>query len=701
MIEGLVAMPLAGPPSMSICPSPSANFCPLAHSAVTCLTKVDSDIRITSIQSSSPQLAIAGLKTSSVNMDGRQVTFKGCNRPLLDHGSNSSVKCSYLDSCMIDSLIIASPNVIVNKKERRQASVLQGLCFHCHGQSFLNYSNNHSTADATWRDRQNHYEVPNQCLRSLPLPQALPTLSPDLSSVMDSCQTAEAMFRTAQACYAVFTDAIVVKAFREAKRVHHAKYQTSDDHHLDHCVETAKNLASLGASKEVVAAGLLHDVIDKPTVQCAAIKETFGEEVAYFVKEVFKISEFSKMARDNNITSKTTEANRLHTMFLAMTDTQVILIQLADRLHSMQTLEAFPQDKQLSFAKETLKVFVPLANRLGIWSWKAELEDLCFKHLEPQEYQKLREKLYHGFRQSAITASIEKLGGTLQKIGILYYELTGRHKNIFSIYTKMKRKNRNLYEMHDLQGIRLIVMSKDDCYAALELIHMLWPQFCTEVKDYIAQPKINGYQSLHTIVCSEGGLPLEIQIRTREMHYQAEFGVAAHWRYKEDNVAHSSFILQMVAWARLKLIWQCETPEIGKHFLLSNVSLHISFLFQKHLENCTHVQLLYMIPPKEDDPLYVIILEDDKMTVDELQGGATVADLCHRRLTDNIFAARCGLTCDDLHPIVNHKVVDDIQQELRMGDLVELRLTIPYDSLMNKGITETQNEERIEMHGTI
>ncbi|KAI5065915.1 hypothetical protein GOP47_0018539 [Adiantum capillus-veneris] len=684
----LIAMVMEITTSMALCSSSPTNFGSTSHVASTCpVMEMDFSARMTTAHNAVSKPAIAGLSALFANSNAWQIASNPCDQLELASSTNSFVRGSFSDSCMTDPLSIASPNLNTKMRERSPVSVLQGPLSYCSGQGSIKPSNNLSLLDrhvgSTTRlcsltaDPQQSYfwqedcrglcEMPEEHLGSFSPPQTLAVELPDLS-LLSPRQKPEEILRDAQACHEIFLDPFVIKAFHEAEKAHCMQCRATGDLYLEHCVETAMNLAALGASKEVVAAGLLHDVVDDSAADFVELQEDFGKQVADLVEGVSKMSEFSKLARDNDIASKTVEADRLHTMFLAMADVRVVLIKLADRLHNMRTLEALPEPKQLRIAKETLQIFVPLANRLGIWSWKAELEDLCFKHLKPQEHQKLAEKLSGGFRESTIVAAIGKLEKTLLEEGILYHDLSGRRKNMFGIYKKMIRKCKDLEEVHDLQGLRLIVTSKEDCYAALEIVHRLWPQIPNKVKDYIDQPKANGYQSLHTIVQGEDGFPLELQIRTKEMHHQAEFGVAAHWRYKEDNVEHSPFILQMVSWARWMLTWQSEVVETRSRFPFSNCSLETACPFPHHREGCPHLQLLQVLPRKEEDPLFVIILEDEKMVVQELPGGSTVADLLQRRVTEDSFAATCGMAfCEELRPRVNHKVIDNIQQVLVLG----------------------------------
>lgn len=498
----------------------------------------------------------------------------------------------------------------------------------------------------------------------------------------ETLRTSQDILHHAQRRHEILKDPVVIRAFEEAEQAHHGQFRVDGDPYLVHCVETAKILAAIGANKVVVAAGLLHDTVDDSSVTLAHLQKSFGTEVANLVEGVTKLSEFSKLARDNGTAYKTVEADRLHTMILAMADVRVVLVKLADRLHNMRTLGVLQKEKQFRIAKETLEVFVPLAGRLGIWSWKAEMEDLCFKHLKPQEYQELSIKLAQGFREATIVSAILKLDEALLEMGVQCYDLCGRPKNLYSLYKKMIRKGRNVNEIYDVQGLRVIVSNEKDCYSALEIVHQLWSCVPGKLKDYISHPKVNGYQSLHTVVWGDDGLPLEIQIRTKEMHHQAEFGVAAHWRYKEGNIPQSSFVLQTVEWARWILSWQNEI--IDSKLQMSRVGGHMTPAcpFPLHKESCIYSDVSRGPPCHEEDPLFVIILEGEKMHVQELPGGSTVADLLHRTATEDVPASASGIVfLEELRPKVNHEAVKDSQQVLKMGDLVELVPSIPGTSI--------------------
>lgn len=504
-----------------------------------------------------------------------------------------------------------------------------------------------------------------------------------------SCEPyAKELLSGAQLRYKVFHDELVVKAFYEAEKAHRGQMRASGDPYLLHCVQTAILLASIGASSTVVAAGLLHDTLDDAHTSYDFIHRTFGIGVAGLVEGVSKLSHLSKLARESNTASKTVEADRLHTMFLAMADARAVLIKLADRLHNMMTLGALPMLKQQRFAKETMEIFVPLANRLGISSWKEQLENLCFKHLNPEEHKDLSSKLVKSFDEEMVMSAIEKLEQALNGGGVSYHSLYGRHKSLYSTYCKMIKKKLPMDQIHDIHGLRLIVDNEEDCYSALKLVHSLWPEVPGKFKDYITCPKFNGYQSLHTVVVGEDMSPLEVQIRTKDMHLQAEFGFAAHWRYKEGDCKYSSFVLQMVEWARWVVTWQCES--MGKDCLssLGNADpIMPPCPFPKHSDGCPHS---YIPHSCQDGPVFIVMVENDKMSVQEFPQNATVMDLLERvgRVNSKWSPYRFPVK-EELRPTLNHEPVKDPTLKLKMGDVVHLTPAIPDESL-------TQYREEIQ-----
>ncbi|RVW52200.1 putative GTP diphosphokinase RSH3, chloroplastic [Vitis vinifera] len=407
----------------------------------------------------------------------------------------------------------------------------------------------------------------------------------------------------------------------------------------------------------VVVSGLLHDTLDDSFMSYDDIFGTFGAGVADLVEGVSKLSQLSKLARDNNTASKTVEADRLHTMFLAMADARAVLIKLADRLHNMMTLDALPLGKQQRFAKETLEIFVPLANRLGISTWKEQLENLCFKHLNPDQHKELSSKLVKSFDEAMITSAKEKLEPALKDEAISYHVLSGRHKSLYSIYCKMLKKNMTMDEIHDIHGLRLIVENEEDCYKALGVVHRLWSEVPGRFKDYIKHSKFNGYRSLHTVVRGEGMVPLEVQIRTREMHLQAEYGFAAHWRYKEGDCTHSSFVLQMVEWARWVVTWHCETMSKDQSPVGYDNSIKPPCKFPSHSDGCP---FSYKPDCSQDGPVFVIMLENDKMSVQECPANSTIMDLLERTGRGSSRWTPYGFPIkEELRPRLNHEAVND------------------------------------------
>ncbi|XAR49886.1 GTP diphosphokinase [Bertholletia excelsa] len=483
----------------------------------------------------------------------------------------------------------------------------------------------------------------------------------------------------AQLRHRIFYEDLIIEAFYEAEKAHRGQMRASGDPYLQHCVETAVLLANIGANSTVVAAGLLHDTLDDSSVSYDHIFRTFGAGVADLVQGVSTLSQLSQLARENNTANKTVEADRLHTMFLAMADARAVLIKLADRLHNMMTLDALPLLKQQRIAKETLEIFAPLANRLGISSWKEQLENLCFKHLYPDQHEELSSRLMKSFDEAMITSAVDKLGKALKDAAISYHVLSGRHKSLYSIHAKMLKKKLTMDEIHDIHGLRLIVEKEDDCHKALRVVHQLWSEVPGKFKDYISHPKFNGYRSLHTVVMGEGMVPLEVQIRTKEMHLQAEYGFAAHWRYKEGDCKHCSFVLQMVEWARWVVTWHCETMGKDRSTIGNADSIRPPCTFPSHSKDCP-----YSYKPNcgADGPVFVILLENDKMSVQEFPADSTLMDLLERTGRGSFRGTPYGFPVkEELRPRLNHKPVSDPTCKLKMGDVVELTPAIPHKSL--------------------
>jgi GTP pyrophosphokinase len=325
---------------------------------------------------------------------------------------------------------------------------------------------------------------------------------------------------------------LVCRAFEFAYTLHEGQTRKSGEPYICHPVAVAGLLRDLGGSSAMIAAGFLHDVVEDTEVTIEEIESRFGAEVRQLVEGVTKLSKFSE-----NFSSKTErQAENFRRMFLAMAqDIRVIVVKLADRLHNMRTLEHLQDEKRRRIALETREIFAPLANRLGIGRFKWELEDLAFKYLEPEAYRKVQELVAQkrGDREAGLAEVAATLGQRLDQLGIDYVEVSGRPKHLWSIYQKMQRQGKEFEQIYDIAAVRIIVESIDQCYRALAVVHNSFRPIPGRFKDYIGLPKPNRYQSLHTVVFGNSGAPLEVQIRTLGMHQSAEYGIAAHWKYKE------------------------------------------------------------------------------------------------------------------------------------------------------------------------
>ncbi len=349
---------------------------------------------------------------------------------------------------------------------------------------------------------------------------------------------------------------LIMKAYDLANKSHDGQLRKSGEPYIIHPLQVAYIVADIGLDDESVCAALLHDVVEDTEITLQNIKDEFGEEIAEMVDGVTKLSKLQE-----NITIKERQVEDYRKMFLAMgRDIRVILIKLSDRLHNMRTLKYLKRDRQIAISKETMELFAPLANRLGIYSLKWELEDLAFKYLYPEEYREIVEGIdkKRDERLIFIEKIMEKIRLELKRQHI-DAEVTGRAKHLYSIYRKMKRDNKSLDQIYDLFALRILVNSVKDCYAALGIVHELYTPIPGRFKDYIAVPKSNMYQSLHNTLIGPKGTPFEIQIRTWDMHRIAEFGIAAHWAYKEANKNKKTTVIAQedkLAWLRESLEWQ-------------------------------------------------------------------------------------------------------------------------------------------------
>ena len=405
----------------------------------------------------------------------------------------------------------------------------------------------------------------------------------------------EAMLFEAQGRHAAFTSPGVVSAFRVAAAAHRGQRRLSGDLVLRHCVETGMILAELGMDSTVVAAGLLHDVLDDSPVSAAELRGVAGAAITGMVQGVSRLSRISQISRDSVRELGPEERQALRAMLIAMTDARVVIVKLADRLHNLATLDRLDPAAARRVAEETLATHVPLASRLGIWRLKAKLEDAAFAWLCPNEHATLRAELEEGEQRAAIMRAIEAVEAAMRDAGLGdVADICGRPKSLHSVFRKMRKKGVSLEEIHDVRALRVIVSTEEECYAALAAVHNVagWSPVEGKTKDYVRDAKHNGYQSLHTVVRDDAtGLCFEIQIRTTAMDRAAEYGLAAHWRYKETPApGHSGFdagqegrstsvplegsadahraVDEQVAWARYMLSWQgqlvddkCRAPE--------------------------------------------------------------------------------------------------------------------------------------------
>ena len=429
-----------------------------------------------------------------------------------------------------------------------------------------------------------------------------------------------------------YDDSVIIKAYEIARRLHDGQFRKSGDPYIIHPVAVAKILAEFGMDNETVIAGLLHDVVEDTGYTKEQLAEDFDEKIADLVEGVTKLTNISYDS------TEAAQAENFRKMFLAMSkDIRVLIVKLADRLHNMRTLEYMPTEKRMTKAMETLEIYAPLAGRLGIFSIKFELEDLALKYLHPLEYKKLvaavdRRKYEYARNLKVLTSTIS---GLLDEAGI-QHDVKGRSKHLYSIYRKMIMQQKQIDEIFDILAVRILVSSVKDCYAALGLVHNRWKPIPGRFKDYIAMPKPNMYQSIHTTVLGDNGEPFEIQIRTYEMHRIAEYGIAAHWKYKEGKVSGSvDDSEQKLAWLRQALEWQKEADD------------SVEFL------NTVKVDLF-------DNQVFVFTPGGD---VIELPAESTPLDFAFKIHTD------VGIRC--VGAKVNGKMVT-IDHPLQNGDIVEI-----------------------------
>ncbi|HEY3522765.1 MAG TPA: bifunctional (p)ppGpp synthetase/guanosine-3',5'-bis(diphosphate) 3'-pyrophosphohydrolase [Candidatus Limnocylindrales bacterium] len=428
---------------------------------------------------------------------------------------------------------------------------------------------------------------------------------------------------------------VVRRALAFAVEAHGSQRRASGEPYVTHPIASAQILADLGIDPVAIAAALLHDVPEDTEYSLSDVEDRFGGEVARLVDGVTKLSKFSTHSHEQQ------QAENIRKMFLAMADDiRVVLIKLADRLHNMRTLYGLAAEKQQRIARQTLEIYAPLAERLGIWQIKWELEDLAFKYLEPGRYRELARLLdtRRKARVSFVERAIEVLGPALEAAGI-EADLQGRAKHLYSIHRKMERKGAEFGEIYDVYAIRVLVDEVKDCYAALGVVHSLWKPIPGQFDDYIAVPKNNFYQSLHTAVIALDGKPLEIQIRTHQMHQVSEVGIAAHWRYKEGASSKSDREYDAkLAWLRQLMDWQRDVSDAAE--FVEGIKLDV---FQDQV---------FVFTPRGD--------------IKDLPAGATPLDFAYRIHTD-VGHRTIGAK-------VNNRLVP-LDYRLRNGDIVEIVTT--------------------------
>jgi guanosine-3',5'-bis(diphosphate) 3'-pyrophosphohydrolase len=456
--------------------------------------------------------------------------------------------------------------------------------------------------------------------------------------------------------YSLADRELVQRAYAVAEEAHRGQKRISGEPYINHCLAVAQILAELRVPPEVLAAGLLHDTVEDTTVTLDKIQQDFGDAVASLVDGVTKLTNLPRVSREDELADARTTGNdsmgrgksvilgrradmaseTLRKTFLAMgDDVRVVLIKLADRLHNMRTLGHVAEAKRRRIAQQTLDIFAPLANRLGIWQIKWELEDLAFRYVDPVRYMEIAEQLAERRtdRESQIQAIIETLDRLLKQNSI-QAEVSGRPKHIYSIFKKMSEKGKAFELVRDIRAVRLIVPDVAACYTTLGLIHTHWRPIPGEFDDYIAAPKDNFYQSLHTAVIWDDGKPLEVQIRSPEMHQNAEYGIASHWRYKEGANIDKSYE-QRINWLRNMMEWRSDVSDATE--------------FVESMRSDVFQDRVYVFTPRGD--------------IIDLPAGSTPLDFAYHVHTD------IGHRCRGAR--INGKLVP-LHHELRTGDQVEI-----------------------------
>lgn len=428
---------------------------------------------------------------------------------------------------------------------------------------------------------------------------------------------------------------LITKAFNFAKKAHEGHYRFSKEPYFIHPFETAKTLANLQFDSRAISAGLLHDVCEDTDVTKKELEKEFGEEIAFLVSGVTKLGTLKYKGIEMQV-------ENLRKMFMAMAkDIRVIIIKIADRLHNMQTLQYVPEEKRKRIALETLEIYTPLANRLGMGKFKGKLEDLAFQYAYPNEYEKIKELIKGRYEQKEkeLAKTKYKLDKELKKNGMENFRLDSRVKHIYSLFKKLQKSdiNMNINKIYDLVAIRIIVKTIEECYKTMGIIHKIWKPLPGKIKDYIAVPKPNGYQSLHTTVFAADGKITEMQVRTHKMHEEAEYGIAAHWAYIESGKPKEGGAFNpKLLWVKQLVEWQKDNSK-SKEFL---ETLKIDFFKDR----------VFCFTPKGD--------------VIDLPEGATAIDFAYSIHSDIGNHASGAM--------INNKFVG-LDSVLNNGDIIEIK----------------------------
>lgn len=423
---------------------------------------------------------------------------------------------------------------------------------------------------------------------------------------------------------------LIKKAYEFSKKAHEGQKRLSGEPYFVHALETSKTLAKMGMDTQTIVAGLLHDVLEDTKVKEEEILKEFGKDILFLITSVTKLGTLKYRGHQRHVES-------LRKFFVAMAqDLRVVMIKFADRLHNLSTLEALREDKRKRIAVESIEVYAPLANRLGMGKLKGELEDAAFPYAYPKEYKQVEEIIQEkkGSYEKNLTEIREELEKELKKNKIKFIEINYRLKHKYSLYKKLLKYNFDMEKIHDIVALRVVVDNLEECYRVLGLVHSIWRPLPGRIKDYVAVPKPNGYRSLHTTIFTGSGSIAEIQIRTKEMHAEAAYGIAAHYSYKENKKRKND---------DLELKWLDELKN------LDHVSSEEPKVFIEHLKMDIFNDRIFIFTPKGD----VVDLPDGSSPID-------FAYAIHSDIGDHIFAAK-----------VNGKMVQ-ILSVLKNGDIVEI-----------------------------